>query len=357
MSTLTTVATTSETSAGSVTTATTSRRGFLGLIGTTALLAGCGTGTTTGDGPGKAQVTKLKYQGNAGSVALPELAADLGYLGTVTLDWVGNTTSGPQDIQSATTGQTHFGSAFNGAVVKLFAAGAPITAVIGSYGVDAKSYDGYYTLSDSPLATAADLYGRKVGMNTLGAHFEAVLDTFLQRNGADRKKVEPIVVAPINIDEALRQRQIDVGVLSGILRDEAVAGGGIKALFTDYQLLGSFTAGTYVFRNDFIKQNPDTMRAFTSGVAKAIEWARTTPQPEVIDRMTKIVAARGRSEPTTSLKYFKSFGIAGTGGVIAEKEISTWISWLEDQGQVKKGKVTASSVYTNQYNSFAKGGS
>ncbi|MER5778570.1 helix-turn-helix transcriptional regulator, partial [Streptomyces sp. NPDC002039] len=31
-------------------------------------------------------------------VTLPELAADLGYLGNLTLDWVGNTISGPQDI-------------------------------------------------------------------------------------------------------------------------------------------------------------------------------------------------------------------------------------------------------------------
>jgi len=53
-----------------------------------------------------------------------ELAADLGYLQDLKLDWVGNTISGPQDIQSAATRQTDFGGAFNGAVVKLVAAGA-----------------------------------------------------------------------------------------------------------------------------------------------------------------------------------------------------------------------------------------
>jgi ABC-type nitrate/sulfonate/bicarbonate transport system substrate-binding protein len=333
------------------------RRGLLALAATASLAAACGTANAS-PGSGK-ETTKLRYQGSAGSVTLPELAADLGYLGPVTLDWVGNTTSGPQDIQSAATGQTDFGGAFNGAVAKLFSAGAPITAVISYYGVDQYAYNGFYTLADSSIAHATDLFGKKVGMNTLGAHYEAVLDIYLNRNGVtggDVKKVEPLVVPPINTEQTLRARQIDVGVLGSILRDKALADGGIKALFTDYDLLGSFSAGTYVFRNDFLKKNPNTVRAFVSGVGKAIEWARTTPQTEVVDRFTKIIKARGRNEDTAALKYFKSFGIAGTGGVIAEKEFTTWIDWLEQQGQLPKGKVKASAVYTNRFNSFASGG-
>jgi ABC-type nitrate/sulfonate/bicarbonate transport system substrate-binding protein len=333
-----------------------SRRGFLGLIGTAALTAGCGTAAA---GTAK-KTTKLRYQGSVGAVTPPELAADLGYLGPVTLDWVGNTISGPQDIQSAATGQTDFGGAFNGAVAKLHAAGAPITAVISYYGVDRFSYNGFFTLADSPIASAQDLFGKKVGMNTLGAHLEAVLDIYLGRNGvsaSDVKKVEPLVVPPVNTEQSLRARQIDVAALGGILRDKALADGGIKPLFTDYDLLGSFSAGTYVFRNDFAAQNPDTVQAFTTGVAKAIEWARATPLPEVVDRFTAIIKKRGRNEDASALKYFKSWGVAGTGGVIAEKEFTTWISWLEQQGQIPKGKVKAADVYTNKYNSFAKAGS
>ncbi|GAA2047183.1 ABC transporter substrate-binding protein [Catenulispora yoronensis] len=336
-------------------TITHTRRGFLGLVGAAALTAGCGT---SGKGGGK--TTKLRYQGSAGSVTLPELAADLGYLGPVTLQWVGNTTSGPQDIQSAATGQTEFGGAFNGAVAKLRAAGSPITAVISYYGVDKDSYNGYYTLADSSIASAPDLFGKKVGMNTLGAHLEAVLDIYLNRNGVTGdavKKVEPLVISPINAEQTLRAHQIDVATLGGILRDKALAAGGIKPLFTDYDLLGSFSAGTYVFRNDFIAKNPDTVQAFTTGVAKAIEWTRSTPRDQVIERFTKIIKDRGRNEDIATLRYFKSFGIAGTGGVIADKEFTTWIDWLEQQGQIPAGKITAASVYTNKFNPFAKGGS
>jgi ABC-type nitrate/sulfonate/bicarbonate transport system substrate-binding protein len=245
-------------------------------------------------------------------------------------------------------------------VIKLQAAGAPLTSVIGYYGVDKDYYGGFFVPEDSPVKGARDFIGKKVGMNTLGAHYEAVLDIYLQRNGfsaADIKKVEPLVVPPINTEQTLRQKQIDVGVLSGIFRDKALATGGLRKVFSDYDLLGAFTGGTYVFRDDFVKRNPDTVRAFTAGVAKAIEWARTTPRDQVVARFSKIIQSRGRNENADALKYWKSYGVAGKGGVIADKEFTTWITWLEQQGQIPKGKVEVGDLYTNKFNPYAGGGS
>ena len=63
---------------------------------------------------GEPETMELRYQGWAGTVTLPELAEDLGYLAPVKLKWIGNTISGPQDIQTAATGSVDFGGAFNG---------------------------------------------------------------------------------------------------------------------------------------------------------------------------------------------------------------------------------------------------
>ncbi|MFI5638237.1 ABC transporter substrate-binding protein [Streptomyces goshikiensis] len=334
----------------------TSRRQFLALLGISAAAVSCGT-ATAGGGSGK-QLKTLKYQGAVGSVTLPELAADLGYLEDLTLDWVGNTISGPQDIQSAATGQTHFGGAFNGAVVKLAASKAQIQAVVSYYGSDQDTYLGYYVLEDSPVRSARDLIGKKVGMNTLGAHAQALLDIYLERNGvskADAGKVEPLVVPPVNTEQALRQKQIQVGVLSGVLRDKALAAGGIRPLFKDHELLGAFSAGTYVMTRRFIKENPDTARTFTTGVAKAIEWSRTTPREEVIAKMTEIVRKRGRNEDTSTLRYWHSYGVAEAGGRIADKEFQLWIDWLGERGEIKKGALKAGDLYTNEFNAQGKG--
>ncbi|GAA1179943.1 ABC-type nitrate/sulfonate/bicarbonate transport system substrate-binding protein [Kitasatospora gansuensis] len=333
---------------------TTSRRTFLALaaVGAASAVTACGRATAS---EGGRETGKLRYQGWAGQVTLPELAEDLGYFGEVKLEWVGNTISGPQDIQSAATGQTDFGGAFNGAVVKLIAAGAPVKAVISYYGVDEFTYSGYYVLADSPIRSARDLQGKKVGMNTLGAHSEALLDIYLQRNGltaAEIAKVEPIVIPPVNGEQTLRQKQIEVAVLGSILRDKALATGGIRPLFSDYDLLGKFSAGTFVLTDRFLKQNPNTSRIFVTGVAKAIEWARTTPREEVIARSTAIIKKRGRNEDTAALQYWRSTGVAETGGRINDQEFQLWIDWLVAHGDIKAGQVKPGDLYTNAFNTY-----
>ena len=330
---------------------------LLSTLATVAATAGCGTSNRASASGG--QATELRYQGWVGQVTLPELAEDLGYLGSVRLKWIGNTISGPQDIQAATTGDVDFGGAFNGAIVKLAAAKAPIKAVIGYYGVDADYFNGFYVLDNSPIRSARDLIGKKIGVNTLGAHLEAVVKTYLARNGltdAEVKRVQLVVVPPVSTEQALRAGQIDVASLSGILKDKASERGGIRELFTDYQLLGAFTAGSYVVRTDFIKRNPDTVRAFVTGTAKAIQWTRTQPRDVVIARFQDIVRKRNRNEDATALKYWKSTGVAGAGGVITDKEFTTWIDWLTRDGELKGKQISANTLYTNEFNPYRNGG-
>ncbi|WP_346535631.1 ABC transporter substrate-binding protein [Micromonospora sp. DPT] len=329
------------------------------LAAVAALLALTSTTACGSDAEASGQTKELRYQGSVGQVTLAELAADLGYLGDVKLKWIGNVTGGPQDIQATATGQSDFGGAFNGAIVKLATANAPITAVVSYYGSDAQTFQGYYVLDDSPIRTARDLIGRKVGMNTLGAHAEAVLKIWLARNGlspAEIAQVELVAIPPVNSEQSLRQRQIDVAVLGGVIRDKAVANGGVRTVFTDYELLGAFSGGSYVFRDDFLKRNPDTVKTFVSGVGRAIEWARSQPRETVVARLEAIIAKRGRNEDPALVRYWKSSGVAGKGGVITDREFTTWIDWLADTGELKGDKPKPGDIYTNKYNSFASGG-
>lgn len=264
----------------------------------------------------------------------------------------------PQDIQSAATGDIEFGSAFNGAVVKLNAAGAPITSVLSSYGADAGEYTGYFVLDGSPIRSARDLIGKKVGMNTLGAHHEFLVREWLAREGLtpdEIKQVELTVVPPVNTEQALRQGQIDVGTLGSVFRDKAVERGGIRPLFTDESIFGSFTYGSLLFRDDFIAKNKDAVADFVQGTARAIRWTQTTPRDDVIAKYKDIITKRGRNETTDLVDYWKTPGVAGPGGVITDKEIQTWIDWLVRNGELEDGKLTPADVYTNEYNPYANG--
>jgi ABC-type nitrate/sulfonate/bicarbonate transport system substrate-binding protein len=316
-------------------------------------LAACGGEASAK--PGEPETLELRYQGSVGAVTFPELAEELGYLSPLKLAWIGNTISGPQDIQAAATGQTDFGGAFNGAIVKLAAAKAPIKAVIGYYGSDKDSYVGYFVADGSPIKGPRDLIGKKIGVNTLGAHLEAVVKEYLKRGGLtpeEIKQVELVVVPPVNTEQSLRQGQIDVAALSGILRDKALERGGIHPLFKDIDLFGPFTAGSVVLTEKFIKQNPATVKKFVEAFAKAVEWTQTHSREEVIAKSKEIIAKRKRNEDSTAIEFWKSSGVANKGGVIDAKEFQTWIDWLEREGEIKPGQVKAEDVFTNEYNPF-----
>ena len=318
-------------------------------------LAACG-GSSSAAGGGD---TTLEYQGTPGSVQFPELAADLGYFEDVELEWTSDTTSGPTSIQNVATGESDFGSAFNGAVVKLIAAGAPLTSVVDSYGADAKSFTGYYVLEDSDIRTAKDLIGKKVGMNTLGAHHEFITREWLAQQGltkAEIAKVELTVVPPVNTEQALRKGDIDVGTLSSVFRDSALERGGLRELYADKTLYDEFSYGTYVFRDDFRAKNPDAVADFVQGTARAIRWTQVTPREEVVARFKKIITERERAGEDPELaEFWKSPGVPAAGGVIAEDEIQVWVDWLERNGGLDDGEIDVADVFTNDDNPYANG--
>lgn len=303
--------------------------------------------------------SEIRYQGWAGQVVWIELAEDLGYLAPLKSKWVGNTISGPQDIQTVVTGDVDIGGAFYGAIIKLAAKKAPVKAVLGYYGSDDNTYNGYYVKDDSPIKGPRDLIGKKVAVNTLGAHHEFMLREYLERGkltNAEAKQVTLVATPPVTGEQALRQGQVEVSTLGGVLRDKALERGGIRPLFKDRDLFGNFTGGALVLHNKFIEQNPNTSRHLVSALARSIEWARNTPPAEVRARYTKIIEGRKRAETADAIQYWKSTGVAGKGGLITDKELQIWVDWLVKDEVVKPGQLKAADLYTNAFNPYANGG-
>jgi ABC-type nitrate/sulfonate/bicarbonate transport system substrate-binding protein len=299
---------------------------------------------------------ELRYQGWSGRVLYPELAEDLGYLAPVGLKWIGNTISGPQDIQAAVTGDVDFGGAFNGSIVKLAAAHAPIKAVLAYTGTDALTSGGILTLNSSTIRSATDLVGRKIGVNTPGAYQEYLTTVFLQKSGVsadDIKKVIFVPAPPVSLAQLLRAKQLDAIFLEDILKEKLLAEGDARLLVTDYGLLGSFGYASYILTNRFIEQYPGTARKFVEATARAIAWAQSTPREEVVARLEKILKERNRNEDRTAVRYWKSASVGGKGGLIRPEEFESYVTWFEANGQLKPGQVRAADVYTNRFNPFA----
>lgn len=327
------------------------------LLAAPVLLGACATtGQAATEADANGTVT-VRYEGTANGVPLPELADDLGFLDGIELEWVGNTTSGPSSIQNTATGATDIGSAFTGAIIKLQDAGAPVTAVISSYGSDERSFFGYYVTEDSEITEPRDLIGKSVAVNTLGAHSEAVIGTYLRENGLTEEEIDQVqlvVLPPNDTEQALRTGQIDVGALSAALQDRAVAQGGLRRLFSDVDFFGEFNAGQYVLRDDFIAQNPEATRTLVTGIGRAIDWAREHTREEVVARQARIIQGRDRGESTDTLQYFKSYGVSEH-GVISDSDLTLWERWLNDSGSIG-GPIDPGDYYTNEYNNLTQQG-
>ena len=89
------------------------------------------------------------------------------------------------------------------------------------------------------------------------------------------------------------------------------------------------------------------------GVARALEWARATPRDQVIARFVEIMRQRKRAEDDSVVKYWRSYGVNGTGGTITDREFQIWIDWMEKGGELTPGQVPVSSLYTNELNPYA----
>ena len=298
---------------------------------------------------------EIKYQGWAGQVTVLELAGDLGYLSPLKLKWMGNTISGPQDIQATQSGDIDIGGAFMTAIINLIAAKGDIISVTGISSIDGKVSSDVYVLEDSPIKSGRDLIGKSVSVNTLGAHNEVMLKLYLKKEGLtdeEIKRVSLIVVPPTNAEQALRSGQVEATFLSGVLKDKAVEKGGVRSLFSDADLVGKATYSAYVMRKKYLEANPNTSKKLLEGISRAIEWSKETPKEEVIARMKKIMETRKRQEDIDSLKYWKSYGCPGKGGLIYDSDVQIWIDWLVSQKKITEGQFKLSDIYTNDYNPF-----
>ncbi|MDR2689472.1 MAG: ABC transporter substrate-binding protein, partial [Azoarcus sp.] len=256
--------------------------------------------------------------------------------------------SGDVDISS---------SSFNSAIVKVVASGAPVTAVIASYGYDSDDdgfliKGGFFVREDSGISGPRDLIGKKVAVNALGAQAELCLSEYLQRGGLDKdaiKQVELVVVPPVSMEQSLRQGQVDMAQLYFPPGE----GSGLRRIFGFHDLYQHFSAGSYVMTTRYLRDNPNTARHVLGGVAKAIEWARVTPNDEVIERFRQIIAKRGRNESDHLLQYWTGYGVPAKGGVLKNEDYQVWLDWLVKDGQIEAGTVDLEKVYTNAFNPYA----
>jgi ABC-type nitrate/sulfonate/bicarbonate transport system substrate-binding protein len=327
------------------------------------LLAATAAPAAEAPAPTDLEVSTIRYLSSSGSDVNPvELADALGYLAPLKLERLGDSQGGPASLQALATGQTDIASAFNGAIINIVAAGAPLTSVVSWRGTNEQTSPGLYVLQNSGIKSARDLIGKSIGVNTLGANQEAVSNIFLSKGGLSREEIKQVTYVPLptpNLEQALRNGQVAAVSLGFSFRDAALARGGIEPLVRNVDLLGTYSDNTGVLSNAFIEKNPKTTRHLVAGIAKAIAWAQArekeSKREEVIDLYRQYLTDTGRGDGLAPLDYWQSLGIATDGGWIRHEEFAMWIDWLDSRGEVDAKSLDLKKFYTNAFNPFWDG--
>lgn len=326
----------------------------IALAGGTAACGSSEGAETTADGK-----TVIRYLGSAGSISLPEIAQALGFLDDFELKYVGETTGGPESLRALATDQVDIANSFQGAITKVIATGVPITSVVASYGYSGDVRSSIAVRDDGSVKTARDLIGKKVALNTLGANAEAVLDTYLEKEGLSEAEIEKVILVPLPAtvaESSLRTKKVDAAFMSGPQLALAEQEGGLDVLVTDTEFLGDYTGGSYAMTTEFLEENPEEATGFVTGIAKAIEWTQQHSVEEVREVASKYFVANDRPEAAEALKLWNGTGIPRPGGYLADDDFELWLDWLDEQGEIDVDKVDLSKLWTNEFNELAPKG-
>lgn len=245
----------------------------------------------------------------------------------IKIEWTGKPAGGgPGSMASIVGGSNDVGSAAVSAIINAISRGIKVKAIAPEYETDEKTSSKRFVLENSSIRTAKDLVGKKVSVNTLKAAQEYTLKEYLLQNGVPFDKVELVIIDtgklgnPFLPEALLRKGDIDAISASGVTEWKLVQNGGVRVLFTDYDVWGKASGRpAYVVGEDFMKKNPDAVRRYVTALAKAADFTNTHPE-EVL----KIIIKRnyaGTDPETAKLITAESYP---EHALISEEQVTLW---------------------------------
>ncbi|MBZ9880984.1 ABC transporter substrate-binding protein [Mesorhizobium sp. CA10] len=288
---------------------------------------------------------KIRYLASRGSISPHELADALGYfkgLG-IELENVGYAAGGPESLFALASGSVDLGSAATPAVINSIAGGNDFVAAYPSNGINKDVKSVFYVLEDSPIKSIADIAGKTIAVNTLGAHLDYTVREALHSVGLPPDAAKLVVVPGPQLEQTLRSRQVDIaglGYWQATFAGQLVSNGGVRGVFNDTDVLGEIAGGFVVLRRDFITANPEAARNFVEQSARASDWSRQNP-----DETRKLLAdiLNRRGENGELARYWTGFGLREKAAV-TDRDVEFWVNILERDGRLPKGKLKASDI-------------
>ena len=206
------------------------------------------------------------------------VAKEKGFFKEAGIDVTGflTSTGGGTSVRNTLASDLPYGEVALSAALEAINAGQPLKIVNG--GVESIGDILWIAKPDSPLNGIKDLAGKRVGFTAPGSVTNMLILMSLKKAGIDLSSVQIVPAGGIGANLS--------AVLTGAL-DAAFTGeptwtqerGKVKAVFWAKDVLGpEMTQTVGVVTDDFIKSNPEKIRAIIAGRAKGVDYIYAHPE-------------------------------------------------------------------------------
>jgi NitT/TauT family transport system substrate-binding protein len=147
-----------------------------------------------------------------------------------------------------------------------------------SVGTDpATDFSAVVVAGDSPIQSGRDLAGKTIAVNTLKNVNDVVIKSYLEAQGADASSVKFSEMPFPAMLPAIKQGRVDAALVIEPFATTA-QNQGARVLFRPYVAAKpNLAIGTYSATQQYIQQNPDTVKAFQQGLADTAKYVGEHP--------------------------------------------------------------------------------
>ncbi|GAA1988222.1 ABC transporter substrate-binding protein [Catenulispora subtropica] len=303
------------------------RKALLMLAGSAAgpLLSGCSSAKSSPAGSTALPVVRWGFFRNFQPVYV---GVEKGFFREAGVDvqLTGSFNSGPAVVQAAGTGQLDAGHSAITGIAEAAAAGVKVAGVADSqteFG-DAPLQQ-WFVRNDSPIKTAADLRGKKIGTNALSGSFYYTALIALGKAGLTKDDVQFVLLPHERQGQALLSRQIDVAGIIDPYSVQLAKDSSARLLFTGATVLGERQFSLVFFTRDFIQKSPKAVRGFLTGYRKTIQFMHDNPA-----EATTIMASRLGLQPSDMVSHRYT-----TDALVRPADVQFWVDTMREYGELK----------------------
>jgi NitT/TauT family transport system substrate-binding protein len=148
--------------------------------------------------------------------------------------------------------------------------------IVGNYAnsnAEGDDVNAVVALGDSGITRPADLAGKKVSVNTIGAAGDLTIRKAVQDDGGDPATIEFVEVAFPDVPAQLEAGTMDAAWAPDPFRGMILGGGGVSVVAPYQATIPGLTVLTNITTQALLDEDPDLVAAYSAAMAEALEWA------------------------------------------------------------------------------------